>query len=79
MEDAASKAYIETKGKHGTVTVTESGLFVDAELPYFAASTDGMIAEEGVGGNGVLEIKCPGSTLSIRELCEARKDLSCLI
>ena len=72
MEDAARKAYIETKGKHGTkVTVTERGLFVDAELPYFAASTDGMIAEEGVGGNGVLKIKWPASILSIRELCEA--------
>ena len=77
MEDAARKAYIETKGKHGT-KVTERGLFVDAELPYFAASTDGMTAEEGVGGNGVLEIKCPASTLSIRELCEARKDF-CLV
>ena len=76
FEASAREAYIAFKSESGCdTTVTEHGLFVHADLPYLAASTDGIV-HSATEGKGVLEIKCPVSTLSIVDLCEERKDFS---
>ena len=76
FEASAREAYIAFKSESGCdTTVTEHGLFVHADLPYLAASTDGIV-HSATEGKGVLEIKCPVSTLSIADLCEERKDFS---
>ena len=76
MEETARTAYITSKAKSGSaVTVSQNGLFVDKELPFLAASTDGIIREEGIEGKGVLEIKSPASTQSVADLCQARKGI----
>ena len=55
MEPVARDAYMAESSRQGAV-VTEHGLFVDPELPFLGASTDGFI--QSGGDKGVLEIKC---------------------
>ena len=42
------------------VTVTVSGLIVDEEFPFLAASPDGLVGE-----NEIVEVKCPASARSL--------------
>lgn len=42
------------------VNIKPSGLFVDSEQFYFAASPDGLI-----GDDGLVELKCPSSAKSV--------------
>ena len=74
LEDQARRAYIDTKSKCGhPVTVTQHGLFVDETFPFLASSTNGLISEDGGKTKGVLEIKCPHSSLAVDDLSDQRK------
>lgn len=40
--------------------ITKCGLFIDKDLPYLAATPDGLI-----GNDGILEIKCPSAAMNL--------------
>ena len=54
------------------VTVTQHGLFIDDQLPFLAASCDGLSCSP-VNGVGVLEIKCTVTDSSIDDLVSSRR------
>lgn len=55
--EAKARKYFEEKFPN--ITVAESGLWVNSEYPYFAASPDGLLYDRDLDSHGVLEIKCP--------------------
>lgn len=59
------QAAIEKLAESLNLKIEKCGLFVDEELPYLAASPDGLI-----GDDGIVEVKCPlsGSTLTPAEV-----------
>ena len=50
--------YNTSKSKHNNLCLTESGLVISSQWPFFGASPDGVI-NYTCCGQGVLEIKCP--------------------
>ena len=73
MEAKARNAYVAYQAQQGSpVTVTQHGLFVDDQLPFLAASCDGLSCSP-VNGVGVLEIKCPVTDSSIDDLVSSRR------
>lgn len=49
------------------MSVTQHGLIVDSEMPFLAASPDGLITEPGFTKE-VLEIKCPVLSLPAEDI-----------
>jgi len=75
LEPLARRAYMQHKREEGiTVQVEERGLIASGDYPFLATSTDGLITEEGMQGNGVLEIKCPVSKDTIQNLAREKKN-----
>lgn len=64
-ERCAIQKLSETLG----IKIDKCGLFVDDELPYLAATPDGLI-----GDDGIVEVKCPfsGSTLTPAEIIDQK-------
>ncbi|XP_041862020.1 uncharacterized protein LOC121652935 [Melanotaenia boesemani] len=60
-EAKARQSFVE---KFPNMTVRETGLWVNSEYPYLAASPDGLLHDRDLDSHGVLEIKCP---ISLKE------------
>ena len=71
-ESIAREAYLACCDH--TVEVTECGLFVHPDVPYLAASPDGIVADDTEDTHGLLEIKCPVATLPVSELAGEKKN-----
>lgn len=56
-----AKARQSFEEKFPNLTVRESGLWVNSEYPFLAASPDGLLYDIDLDSHGVLEIKCPMS------------------
>ena len=57
-EPAARKKYILVKKAAGhKISVTETGLYVQKDIPFLGASPDGLVNDDDQ--KGVLEVKCP--------------------
>lgn len=67
-EEDAIKCFEQLTGN----SVTKCGLFVDQELPWLAASPDGLVGEDAI-----IEVKCPitGKDMSPEELSRTKKGL----
>ncbi|ESO88647.1 hypothetical protein LOTGIDRAFT_165431 [Lottia gigantea] len=57
-EPAARRKYVLVKKAAGnTISVTDTGLYVQKNLPFLGSSPDGLVDDNG--NIGVLEVKCP--------------------
>ena len=58
------------------VVVQERRLIASPDSSYLAASTDGFVSVLGTeGGEGLLEIKCPVSRKTVKDLAASRKNV----
>lgn len=54
--EAAAREELQSSG----LQIQECGLFIDRELPFLAASPDGLL-----GDDGIIEIKCPSAAVDM--------------